>query len=75
MRSVAISSRRLARRPNKVKGEQLVRLSSMISGELARKLDMLAEKLTKEDPYDKVYTRTDAVKRAIRDGLKANGIE
>ena len=75
MANVAVMSDRVARRPKKIRSEELVRLSSMISGLLVKKVDQLAEKLTAEDPYGKVYTRTDALKRVIVDGLKANGIE
>jgi hypothetical protein len=59
----------------RIHGDRPVRLASMIPGELVKKLDRLAEKLTGEDPYGTKYTRTDALKRVIVDGLKANGIE
>jgi hypothetical protein len=75
MAHVAVLSRRLARKPKPARADDPIRIASMIPASMVRKLDALALKLSEEDRYEKQYTRTDALKRVIVDGLKANGID
>lgn len=71
MTQTAVSSRSVARRPNKPKKGEPFRLNLVLPGELVAEVDNLAEQLKSSDVYKRDVSRTDAIKVLLRDALDA----
>jgi hypothetical protein len=60
----------MPRKPSKIKaGTKTVHISFLLDADVARRVDEEAERMTKEDPYRRVTSRTDALRSLISDGL------
>lgn len=64
----------MSRKAKHVRGDGPIRLGKL-PGQLVKLLDELAIRLTASDTYGRAHTRTDALRRAVIDGLKANGLD
>ncbi len=67
------SSGPVARKPNKPKTGKPVRMQVIFPGELVEMVDAYAEKMTKDNPFGRPATRTDALKALVVDALRAHG--
>jgi hypothetical protein len=57
------------------KPSKLVHISFLVDPEVAKRIDDEAKRLTKEDPHQRPYTRTDALRVLLNLALKVRGEE
>ncbi len=65
----------MARRPNKVKGTDPVRVNYYLPAEVVVRVDRFAAEATKNDPLGRETSRTDAIKALIIRALDSAGVK
>ena len=70
MTQIAVSSRAMARPPNKPRKGEAFRLNLVLPGDLVASVDEFARKMASADQYGRDVTRTDAFKILLVDALQ-----
>lgn len=74
MTHAAIASRTVPKPPTKPKKGEPFKLHVILPGELVDLIDSYAKKMTRDTPFERPRTRTDAMKAILVEGLKSIGV-
>ncbi len=70
----AVASRAVPKPPTKPKKGEPFKMHVILPGEMVEMLDNYAKKMTRDAPFERPLTRTDAMKAILVEGMKAVGL-
>jgi hypothetical protein len=74
MTHAAIASRAVPKPTTKPKKGEPFKLHVILPGEMVDMIDAYAKKMTRDMPFERPRTRTDAMKAVLVEGLKSLGV-